>query len=239
MLVVICGPSGSGKSTLAKKLTDIRNFNYYEGNPFTEVSEVVMTTTRAPREGEKDGVDYHFLSLGDFKDLIKKDELIYFEEYSGQRFYGVTKDEVQKYLEDVEKLGVLVTTPQGLRRIQEMVRILDRENGMDSKYYHNNFYSCLINVSLGERVKRYIDRIGTDKFNYSDMSEISARVNRDFGMFLGVEEEVDLILENEKEQDLSLNVSKIADELYDQLDWFKQNGYSDSFSFHQDEPELT
>jgi phage anti-repressor protein len=45
-------------------------------------------------------------------------------------------------------------------------------------------------------VKRYIDRCGVDKFNFDDKNEVAARVERDYGMFLGIEREVDMVIEN-------------------------------------------
>ena len=51
MLVILCGPSGCGKSTLAKRI--VEDFNV---TPFERAEEVVMTTTRAPRAGEREGV---------------------------------------------------------------------------------------------------------------------------------------------------------------------------------------
>ena len=49
---------------------------------------------------------------------------------------------------------------------------------------------------LGTRVKRYIDRLGVYNFSFSDMDELYARVNRDFGMFKGIEDEVDIVFAN-------------------------------------------
>lgn len=193
MLIVICGPSGSGKSTLAKELQKVLSKN-------EDAAEVVMTTTRAPREGEKDGIDYHFLSVEEFQNLIDRDALVYYEEYSGQRFYGVTKDTVREYLKNSDKTGILVTTPGGLRQVNKMFTT-DKEAMNCMSYY--------VECSLGERVKRYIDRIGADKFSFDDMNEIFARVNRDFGMFLGIEKEVDKIISNNEKSDKFLCIGEM------------------------------
>ena len=58
-LIVISGFSGAGKGTVAKRL--VKDYGY---------SLSVSATTRAPREGEVDGVDYYFKSEADFKNLI-------------------------------------------------------------------------------------------------------------------------------------------------------------------------
>lgn len=79
MILILNGPSGSGKTEL--------------GNYFSElgINEIISTTTREPRVGEIDGVDYHFVSKEEFLKLNRIEESI----YSGN-YYGVTKEEVDK-----------------------------------------------------------------------------------------------------------------------------------------------
>ena len=67
ILLILSSPSGAGKTTLAKKIQQ-----KYENFKIS-----VSHTTRAPRENEIDGVDYHFVSLEKFKNLIKKDNFFY------------------------------------------------------------------------------------------------------------------------------------------------------------------
>ncbi len=174
MLVIICGPSGAGKTKLSREL--VNEYGFFE---------VVSYTTRTPRENEIDGVDYHFVSPGCFKDMQETNEFVEFEEYSQNRFYGTTKEDVKKAAES-ENFYVLVATPNGMRAIS---RELSEENVV----------KVAISADLGSRVKRYIDRIGTDKFSFDDMNEINARVNRDFGMFLNIEREVDIAIDNSGE----------------------------------------
>lgn len=65
--LLISGPSGAGKSTLLKKLTDeFKNELYFS----------VSCTTRAPRVGEKDGVNYHFITEEEFENGVKKGEFL-------------------------------------------------------------------------------------------------------------------------------------------------------------------
>ncbi len=196
MLVILCGPSGCGKSTLAKRI--VEDFNI---TPFEHAEEVVMTTTRAPRAGEREGVDYYFKSVDEFRKIMDHQGFVYSEEYSGERFYGVTKETVREYLGNPDKIGILVTTPQGLRSVKNMLHSDEEKMSV---------FSCFLECSLGERVKRYIDRIGTDKFSFDDMSEISARVNRDFGMFLGIESDVNKTFVNETKENLLGNSKRIC-----------------------------
>lgn len=86
-LFVLSGPSGVGKGTLAKMLKDR-----------TDIALSVSCTTRAPREGEKDGVDYFFLTKEEF---LRRANKGLFYEYSEHfdNFYGTPKDYVEKMLE--------------------------------------------------------------------------------------------------------------------------------------------
>lgn len=87
-LIVVSGPSGAGKGTLCKRLLEL--------NP--NVSLSVSATTRAMREGEKDGVHYYFISTEDFVSMIEKGELIEYSHHF-ENYYGTPKDRVLEQLE--------------------------------------------------------------------------------------------------------------------------------------------
>jgi len=80
---VITGPSGVGKGTLIAKLR--------ERVPELELS--ISATTRSPREGEEDGVAYHFLSTAEFDRRVAADEFLEHARYSGNQ-YGTLRSEV-------------------------------------------------------------------------------------------------------------------------------------------------
>ena len=82
-LIVITGPSGVGKGTVVKLLL--------ERHPQVKVS--TSATTRQPRPGETDGVDYYFLSKQDFETAILNHELLEWAEYAGN-YYGTPKAQV-------------------------------------------------------------------------------------------------------------------------------------------------
>lgn len=90
LLVVISGPSGAGKGTL---LNLVRQSN-------ENVRYSVSATTRQPREGEVDGLNYFFKSVDDFNAMIEKDELIEWVEYCGN-YYGTPR----QYVADSLKQG--------------------------------------------------------------------------------------------------------------------------------------
>jgi guanylate kinase len=80
---VITGPSGVGKGTLIRELR--------ERVPGLELS--VSATTRAPRQGERDGVDYHFLTPGEFEARVQAGDFLEHASYAGNR-YGTLRSEV-------------------------------------------------------------------------------------------------------------------------------------------------
>ena len=83
LVIVISGPSGSGKSTLIDTLC--------KGDETLHLS--VSATTRNPRPGEVDGVDYHFLSKAAFEKSIQEDRFLEWAEYGGN-LYGTLTSEI-------------------------------------------------------------------------------------------------------------------------------------------------
>ena len=83
LVIVISGPSGSGKSTVIDALC--------EADETLQLS--VSATTRKPRPGEEDGVDYNFLSKAEFEKSIQQDKFLEWAEY-GDNLYGTLKSEI-------------------------------------------------------------------------------------------------------------------------------------------------
>ncbi|TBW27073.1 guanylate kinase [Gramella sp. KN1008] len=86
-LIVFSAPSGSGKTTIVRHLLK---------QPELKLDFSISATSRAPRENEVDGKDYYFLSLKDFKQKIKNDEFLEWEEVYRDNFYGTLKSEVER-----------------------------------------------------------------------------------------------------------------------------------------------
>jgi guanylate kinase len=102
-VLVITGPSGVGKGTLIHRLLD-------------EVSGAelsVSATTRAPRDGEVNGRDYHFLAASEFKRRVARGEFVEHAEYAGNR-YGTLRSELQR----PARLIVLEIDLQGARQVR-------------------------------------------------------------------------------------------------------------------------
>ena len=85
---IISGPSGVGKSTVLHALFAGRDDLYFS----------VSATTRAPREGERDGVDYHFIHADRFREMIEGDAFLEYAEYVGN-FYGTPMRLVDEAME--------------------------------------------------------------------------------------------------------------------------------------------
>ena len=86
--IVISGPSGVGKGTICNKL-------FKEINAWYSVS----TTTRSPREGEVDGVNYYFISKEEFEEKIKNNEFLEYNIYNNN-YYGTSKKVVLEKMEE-------------------------------------------------------------------------------------------------------------------------------------------
>ena len=86
LLLVISGAAGTGKGTVKRWL-----MNKYPDEYVFSVS----ATTRAPRPGEVDGKDYHFISKEEFESCIENDEVIEYTDYCGN-YYGTLKSEMKK-----------------------------------------------------------------------------------------------------------------------------------------------
>src|SRR5476649_1836327 len=107
LLIIISGPSGAGKGTICKSFMD-RN---------KDVSVSVSATTRAPRKGEVEGVNYHFMSKEKFEEKIKSNDFL---EYANvyDNYYGTPKSNVEEILESGRNV-ILEIDIQGALKVKE------------------------------------------------------------------------------------------------------------------------
>ena len=109
-LIVISAPSGAGKDTVVKELMKRDSNNLWVS---------VSATSRSPREGEKDGVDYYFLTKEEFEKKIEEDFFIEYTNYAGN-YYGTPK----KYIKDKIDQGIdviLIIEIEGASNIKKLV----------------------------------------------------------------------------------------------------------------------
>ena len=181
MIIVLLGASGSGKSTIEHELATHYGFE-----------KIISYTTREPRKNEENGKDYYFVDNETFNEILNDNLFAEYDEYSQNRLYGTLKSDY------IDGNKVVVLTPNGLRQIKKNCK-------------NENIFIVLVKASLGTRIKRYIDRCGVDNFNFDDKNEIAARVERDYGMFLGLEKEVDIVVRNDEGDDIKEIVKEILE----------------------------
>lgn len=108
--LIVSGPSGSGKSSISREVM--------KRHP--EVAFSISCTTRSPRSGERNGVDYHFLSVEEFRKKIEAGEFIEYAQVHGN-FYGTLKSEVEKRV--TQGIDVILDIDvQGAAKVHELCR---------------------------------------------------------------------------------------------------------------------
>lgn len=107
-LIIITAPSGAGKTSITNYLL----------KKYASLSFSVSATTRAPRKEEKDGKDYHFISLESFRKKIHENAFIEWEMVYEGKYYGTLKSELQR-IWDAGKTPVLDIDVQGAIHVQQ------------------------------------------------------------------------------------------------------------------------
>lgn len=156
-MIILVGESASGKSTIEKELVDKYHFR-----------KIVTYTTRSPREGEKDGIDYHFISEDEFLNLESKNFFCETAQYNGWH-YGTAR-------EDCDDNTVLVATPHGLRQLKKNPDL--------------HIVSFYIDVPRRDRLVKILQR-------GDNIEEAYRRSLSDVGQYDGIEDEVDFIIQND------------------------------------------
>lgn len=155
-MIVLVGESGSGKSSVQKYITD--NYDGYH--------KLVTVTTRPPRSGEVDGVDYYFVTEEQFNKLVTQGYFLETATYNGW-MYGCPAD-------NIGEKSVAVLTPSGLRAA------LRRGIPLSSVY---------IKVDRSSRMIKMLQR-------GDDPDEVIRRSMSDVGQFDGVIYETDYYIHN-------------------------------------------
>ena len=107
-LFVVSGAAGTGKDSVVKALR--------EAHP--EIEKTVSATTRSPRPGEQEGVDYYYRTQEQFRQLIDTDQVVEYNFYNGN-YYGTLRSEIEGRM----KLGIpviLVIEVEGAGNIKKM-----------------------------------------------------------------------------------------------------------------------
>lgn len=148
-IFVISAPSGTGKSTIINELMKKEHL---------QLEFSISATTRKPRKGEVDGVNYYFLSLEDFKQRIERDEFAEFEEVYQGRYYGTLKSEINR----ITKLG------------RNVIMDVDVKGGISVKrLYGDNALSIFIQPPSIDALRERLLARATD-----DIEEINKRIDK-------------------------------------------------------------
>lgn len=139
-LIVISGPSGAGKGTVCKELMKKYNYNIS-----------VSATTRSPREGEVDGVNYHFLDKKDFEKRLSNNEFLEYAQVYGN-YYGTFKKTVEDELIKGNNM-ILEIDIQGTLQVQ--------------KVYKNAIYIFLLPPSIKELKNRILKRGSETEYSFN------------------------------------------------------------------------
>ena len=108
-VLIFSAPSGAGKSTIVRHLMDIY--------PFLGFS--ISATSRQPRGDERDGVEYYFMSDDQFKDGIKNNLFVEYEEVYSGHYYGTLKSELERIWAE-NKIAVFDIDVQGGMRLKSL-----------------------------------------------------------------------------------------------------------------------
>jgi guanylate kinase len=107
-IILVTAPSGSGKTSIVKYLL----------KKFPQLVFSVSDTTRKPRENEKDGRDYYFISEKDFEEKIHAKEFLEWEMVYEGKYYGTLKSEIER-LWSKKKIPILDIDVQGAIHVQQ------------------------------------------------------------------------------------------------------------------------
>ena len=148
-LIIISAPSGSGKSTIIGRIMQDESLR---------LAFSISATTRPRRGKEEHGVEYYFLTAGEFREMIENDELVEYQEVYEGRFYGTPKSEVER----ITGMG------------KNVVLDLDVLGGVNvKKMYGDRAISIFILPPSVEVLRQRLINRGTDS-----MEDIQARIDK-------------------------------------------------------------
>ena len=105
-LFIISGPSGAGKGTLVNMI--MKNFN--------DIFLSISMTTRQPRPGEQEGINYYYISVDEFKNRISQDKMLEYAEYCGT-YYGTPREPAEDALNNGNSM-ILEIEVEGMRQVK-------------------------------------------------------------------------------------------------------------------------
>lgn len=168
-VIALFGKAGSGKNTILRALV----------NKFPDrYNEIVSCTTRPPREGEQEGVNYYFLTVDQFTEKVLNGDMLEATEFNNW-YYGTALSSLS-----TDKVNVGVFNPQGIRCLME-------DNFVDLTVYYvqtSNKERLIRQLNREENpdIQEIIRRFSTDEQDFEDLEDIDYQVikNQDTGDLL-------------------------------------------------------
>lgn len=201
ILTVVSGFSGAGKGTLMKKLME----------EYDNYALSISMTTRAPREGERDGIEYFFTSKEKFEETIANDGLIEYAQYVGN-YYGTPKAYVESQLEagkdvilEIEIQGalkvkkqypdclLLFVTPPNAKELEkrlvgrgtETAEVIAKRlaRAVEESQGIEDYDYIVVNDDLDLCVKQLHSLVQNEHFKVSQKSEFIEKIREELGEF--------------------------------------------------------
>ena len=148
-LIIITAPSGAGKTSITRYLL--------EKHP-DKLAFSISATTRPPRDYEREGIHYYFISIDDFKNKIQRNEFVEWEMVYEDKYYGTLKSELDRIWQ-LKKTPVLDIDVKGALHVQ--------------RQYPESSFSLFIQPPSVDELKRRLESRGTET-----PDSIEARVNK-------------------------------------------------------------
>jgi guanylate kinase len=147
-IIILTAPSGAGKTSITRFLL----------KKFPELAFSVSAATRQPRDNEKNGVDYYFLSTDDFNQKIKDNQFVEWEMVYEGKYYGTLKSEFTR-IWNKGQVPILDIDVKGAIHVQQQ--------------YLENSFSMFIEPPSVDELKRRLETRGTES-----AETLKARVNK-------------------------------------------------------------
>lgn len=179
-IVALMGEAGSGKDTILHRIME-KYPSYF--------NEIISCTTRPPRQGEKEGVNYHFLSVEDFIRKILNGDMLEATEFNGWH-YGTDSQSLT-----IDKINIGVFNPEGVRCLQEDENI--------------ELYVFYVRAAGKQRLLRQLNREENP-----DVDEIIRRYKTDTEDFSFLNDIKYITLQNNTLDDIDIAVDTIFGQFY-------------------------
>lgn len=179
-IVALMGEAGSGKDTILHRIME-KYPSYF--------NEIISCTTRPPRQGEKEGVNYHFLSVEDFIRKILNGDMLEATEFNGWH-YGTDSQSLI-----IDKINIGVFNPEGVRCLQEDENI--------------ELYVFYVRAAGKQRLLRQLNREENP-----DVDEIIRRYKADTEDFSFLNDIKYITLQNNTLDDIDIAVDTIFGQFY-------------------------